>query len=197
MLFALIFPRAQRASTYDISAERNVWLQSALRSLAIVCDYMETGLFAIVCDPRPSAIVCDRLRSYGNQLCDKLQKLQNRAARVITRSGYDVSAKHLISLRQDNLTKRRKKLKATLMFQILNGLAPDYLQDLFSIRTTKYNVRNLEMKLNLPKPNTNYLKKSFSYSAASLWNNLPNNLLTIESLRSFKREVNRFYENEG
>ena len=58
MLFALIFPRAQRASTYDISAERNVWLQSALRSFAIVCDYMETGLFAIV---------CDRLRSYGNQ----------------------------------------------------------------------------------------------------------------------------------
>ena len=58
MLLALIFPRAQRASTYDISAERNVWLQSALRSFAIVCDYMETGLFAIV---------CDRLRSYGNQ----------------------------------------------------------------------------------------------------------------------------------
>ena len=74
MLFALIFSRAERASTYDISAERNVWLQSALRSFAIVCDYMETGLFAIVCDlrsaivcdPRSSAIVCDRLRSYGN-----------------------------------------------------------------------------------------------------------------------------------
>ena len=65
-------------------------------------------------------------------LCDKLQKLQNRAARVITRSGYHVSVKHfLISLCQDNLTKRRKKLKATLMFKILNGLAPDYLQDLF------------------------------------------------------------------
>ena len=131
-------------------------------------------------------------------LCDKLQKLQNRAARVITRSGYDLSAKHLISLRQDNLTKRRKKLKATLMFKILNGLAPDYLQDLFSIRTTKYNVRNLEMKLNLLKPNTNYLKRSFSYSAASLWNNLPNNLRTIELLKSFKREVDRKkIENEG
>ena len=64
MLFALIFPRAERASTFHISAERNVWLQSALRSFAIVCDYMETALFAIVCDPRSSAI---RLRSYGNQ----------------------------------------------------------------------------------------------------------------------------------
>jgi len=58
MLFALIFPRAKRASTIDIFAERNVWLQSALRSFAIVCDYMETALFAIV---------CDRSRSYGNQ----------------------------------------------------------------------------------------------------------------------------------
>ena len=121
-------------------------------------------------------------------LCDKLQKLQNRAARVITKSSYDVSANHLCnSLRQDNLAKRRTKLKATLMFKILNGLAPDYLQDLFSIRTTKYNVRNLEMKLNLPEPNTNYLQKRFSYSAASQWNGLPNNLLTIEPVRSFKK----------
>ena len=40
-------------------------------------------------------------------------------------------------------------------------------------------------------------KKSFGYSAASQWNNLPNNLRTIESVRSFKREVNRFYQNEG
>ena len=62
MLFALIFPRAQRASTYDISAERNVWLQSALRSFAIVCDYMETGLFAIVCD---HSTIRDRLRSFA------------------------------------------------------------------------------------------------------------------------------------
>ena len=38
MLFALIFPRAQRASTFDISAEQNVWLQSALRSFPMVCD---------------------------------------------------------------------------------------------------------------------------------------------------------------
>ena len=63
MLFALIFPRAQRASTYDISAERNVWLQSALRSFAIVCDYMETGLFAIVSDLRSA--IRDRLRSFA------------------------------------------------------------------------------------------------------------------------------------
>ena len=63
MLFALIFPRTQRASTYDNSAERNVWLQSALRSFAIVCDYMETDLFAIVCDLRSA--IRDRLGSFA------------------------------------------------------------------------------------------------------------------------------------
>ena len=40
-----------------ISADRNVWIQSALRSFAIVCDYMKTALFATVCDPRSSAII--------------------------------------------------------------------------------------------------------------------------------------------
>ena len=31
------------------------------------CDYMETAFFAIVCDCLRSTIICDRLRSYGNQ----------------------------------------------------------------------------------------------------------------------------------
>ena len=62
MLFAKeILPRAQRACTFDISADRHVWLQPALRSFAIVCDYMETSLFAIVCDLRFA--IRDRLRS--------------------------------------------------------------------------------------------------------------------------------------
>ena len=38
------------------------------------CNYMETAFFAIVCDCLRSAIVCDRLRLYGNQ------PLQDRSA---------------------------------------------------------------------------------------------------------------------
>ena len=39
-----------------------------------------------------------------------------------------------------------KKSKANLMFKILNGKAPTYLQDLFSVRGTGYNIRNSEMR---------------------------------------------------
>ena len=46
-----------------ITAAKETRLQSALRSFAIVCDYMETGLFAIVCDLRSA--IRDRLRSFA------------------------------------------------------------------------------------------------------------------------------------
>ena len=60
MLFTAIFRRAQRACTFDISADRNIWLQSALRSLAIVCDYMEHSSLS---DRMRSAIVCDHMET--------------------------------------------------------------------------------------------------------------------------------------
>ena len=81
-------------------------------------------------------------------LSDKLQKLQNRAARVITRSSYDTSTSFLLKrLHWDDLSTRRKKLKATLMFKTIKGLSPLYLQNLFSIRSTSYNLRDSEIKL--------------------------------------------------
>ena len=113
------------------------------------------------------------------QLSDKLQKLQNRAARVITKSPFDTSSNLLLAmLNLEKLSRRRKKQKALIMHKTVNDLAPDYLQCLFTQRHIKdYNLRNFEQNLSLPKPNTNYLKRSFSYSGAScLWNNLPQDL---------------------
>ena len=37
---------------------------------------------------------------------------------------------------------------------------------------TNYNLRNIEIDLALPRPYTNFLKRSFKYSGAMLWNNL-------------------------
>ena len=40
-------------------------------------------------------------------------------------------------------------------------------------------MRDSLRKLNLPKPHTAYLKRSFGYSGALLWNSLPENIRTI------------------
>ena len=71
----------------------------------------------------------------GSKLSDKLQKLQNRAARVITCSSYDVSSSSVLDqLGWNNLHTNRKMPKAILMYKVANSLTPTYLQDLFFSR---------------------------------------------------------------
>ena len=76
-----------------------------------------------------------------------------------------------------------------MMFKSLNEQAPVYLQNLFHERSTDYDLRNSLHKLSLPKPRTNYLKRSFSYSGALLWNSLPENVREIKSIRKFKEQT--------
>ena len=122
-------------------------------------------------------------------LSDKLQKLQNRAARVITKSLFDARSNHTLSW--ERLSLRRKKQKALMIYKTMNDLAPEYLQSLFSQRHSAYNLRNSEGRLTLSKPSTNYLKRSFSYSRAMLWNNLLKNVKNAASFEHFKRKIKK------
>ena len=128
----------------------------------------------------------------SNELADKLQKLQNRAIRVITKSDYYSSA---IALRgklgRDNLSTRRKKQKLEIMFKTLNDQFPEYLKGLFKPFSTDYGLRNSDNKLPLPKPRTDFLKRSFSYCGAHLWNRLPSNVRAIRSFTNFRNEIDR------
>jgi hypothetical protein len=49
-----------------------------------------------------------------------------------------------------------------------------------------HNLRNPETDLALPKPKTNFLKRSFKYSASMLWNNLSLDAKRATSLSQFK-----------
>ena len=76
----------------------------------------------------------------------------------------------------------------------LNRLAPVYLHELFSERHTDYDLRDSFLKLNLPKPRTNYLKRSFGYRGALLWNCL--RLHTrLETARHPRLVSSKFHEN--
>ena len=122
-------------------------------------------------------------------LLNKIQKLQDRAARVLTYSNYDADAGHLFELLGwKNLASQQQIQRATMLFKSLHGLAPDYLCSKFERRETAYNLRDSENKLNVPLPrtNSNYYKNSFSYSGATLWNSLPHDIRQAESVGLFK-----------
>ena len=101
---------------------------------------------------------------FGESQSKRLQKLQNRAARIILNMSNDVN--HSIALRAlgwEPLKTERKKAKAKMMYKVLNKMGPKSLTNLFSYKCekTNYNLRDISSGLSLPKPRTNNMKNSF------------------------------------
>ena len=123
---------------------------------------------------------------------DKLQKLQNRAARIITRADYSIRSSDVLnSLEWSNLEERRKRYLLVTMFKIFNNDCPTYLREQFH-RTSgihDYNLRGSNYDLQLPLPKTNFLKRSFSYQGAMAWNQLSNETREMGDLTSFKLAI--------
>ena len=126
----------------------------------------------------------------GITLHDKLQKLQNRAARVLTFSNFDANASELFKiLGWKNLVSQQQIALATMVYKCLQGLAPEYLCSKFTNRESVYSLRDSERKLNVPFPRTNYYRNSFSYRGATVWNSLPLKARQAESLGLFKNLI--------
>ena len=72
--------------------------------------------------------------------------------RIITKSRYDTSSSNLFSkLRCDNLSTRRRKHKAMLMFKTVNELTPHYLRELFEAPTKKDAILDLVLTNLVPR----------------------------------------------
>ena len=129
----------------------------------------------------------------GKLLRDKLQRFQSRAARVLTGANYDTRSADLLNmLSWDTLENRRSGAKSVLMYKILNDhTAPGLRGSLVrrEIDQTNYHLRNTATNLTIPQPKREFLKKSFKYSGAMLWNQLPNEAKLAESPHSFKSIV--------
>ena len=128
----------------------------------------------------------------GSLLKEKIQKLQNRAARVMTGANYVTSSDLLHAMSWKNLNNRLKLNKFVLIYKILNKHSAPNLKHKFIIREANlnnYNLRNAHINLYVPKPNTEYFKKNFGYSGAVLWNSLPMEAQLTESITSFKNLI--------
>ena len=78
-------------------------------------------------------------------LASKVQKLQHRAARIITSAPYTKRSHHILhELGWSTLAEMRQQQKAVMMFKIINGLTPSYLSETFTFSTdlNDYNLRS-------------------------------------------------------
>ena len=60
------------------------------------------------------------------------------------------------------------------MYNVKNNNLNEPMTDMFEISNNEFhNLRSNAVNFHIPKPKTNFLKKSISYSGALLWNSLP------------------------
>ena len=135
---------------------------------------------------------CEVWDVFGETQSKRLQKLQNRAARIIMNMSNDVHHSVVLqALGWKTLEAGREKAKAKMMYKLLNNMGPQSLTNLFTYKdeVTSYNLRNISSSLCLPHPHTNNMKRSFMYDGAFLWNSIPRDIKESKSLSSFRTKI--------
>ena len=122
----------------------------------------------------------------------KLQHIQNAAARIVTRT----KPRQHITPVLHNLhwlpVSARISFKVLLiMFKILKGDSPAYLQNLVRPYVPVRNLRSSTQNLfSQPRIRTKtYGERAFSWLGPSLWNALPEDVRNSPSINSFKRKL--------
>ena len=87
--------------------------------------------------------------------------------------------------------RRLQNFMITLYKSLFFTNYPGYLKDMFTVRSSSYNLRGNHI-LALPNPNTTtYGLHSFSYLASKIWNSLPDIYRTLNFLE-FKQVILRY-----
>ena len=182
----------------------NLRMEQQIANIVKVCYYQIRNIGQIrphltneSCKILVHALVMSRL-DYGNSLLyglpnntmQRRQKVQNCAARKITLTKkYD----HITPVLQRlhwlpvNLRPAYKVLPFT--YCALNGVAPDYLSELFSYRHVNRTLRSASQPplLSIPASQTvNHGDHRFAVCWAVLWNNMPFLIRTTTTVKSFK-----------
>ena len=124
-------------------------------------------------------------------LAGKLQKMQNKAPRILTLSNYEVRSSVLLDeFRWKRLEYVRPCVRqlAVTMYKIHNNLSLSYLMRIFTNTSNvrSHNLRNSELNYYIPRPRTESAKGSLHYRGSVLWNKILSEIRKLPSLNVFK-----------
>ena len=128
---------------------------------------------------------------YGLPDChlNKLQRIQNSAARLVTRTTPLVHITPILRNLHWLPIKERINFKILLItYKCIHRLAPSYLHELIQEYTPARSLRSSSKSLLSPPSvcTKSYGNRSFQSSSAFLWNSLPSHVKEAQSLSQFK-----------
>ena len=158
------------------------------------------------CNHAVRSLVLSRL-DYANSLLvninvsdiDRLQRIQNRAARIVLNARkYDHVSPLLKQLHWLPVSKRIMYKVALIVYKSIHGLTPQYISCLFSpVQQSRYSLRSRTDPHLLKIPNIKLKKgeQNISFYGPTLWNSLPLDVRSCPSVESFKRNLKTYLYN--
>ena len=126
-------------------------------------------------------------------LLDKLQRVQNNAARLVTKSSkFDHISPVLKSLHWLPIPNRISYKVSSITFSSLFESGPSYLSEILDIYVPKRSLRSSADDRNLVTPRSNLVKygdRRFSVQAPKNWNALPYEIRHSNSITSFRSSL--------
>jgi hypothetical protein len=144
---------------------------------------------------------CPIWASAANKLVNKIQILQNNAARITL--GCKVREKHVDEIYKElkwmNVRERANYFKSILMYKCIHNLAPEYLVNKIQNQNThRYSTRSQSANnIATHRIRTEWGRRTFLNSGASVWNNLPNTVRNSLSIQSFKKNFKKYIISSG
>ena len=131
------------------------------------------------------------LHGLPNHLLERLQRVQNTAARMITRTRkYDHITPVLKNLHWLPIEERIEYKIILITFKALNNQAPKYISELLipykPVRTLR---SESQCRLTVSRTKSKLGNRCFQNSAPVLWNDLPLDLKKITELNTFKSQL--------
>ena len=141
---------------------------------------------------------CNTVWGYCNEtLFDKLQVLQNKAARVIKGSKFE-NTNHPVLLKELRWLNVRQLIfidTAILMYRVANNLAPETISDMYQLANNVHNYITRyasDGNFYLNRPNTTKGKRSTNFSGARAWSRVPATIKEAQSLVLLKTQLKEY-----
>ena len=126
--------------------------------------------------------------SLWTHLKTSLERTQERGLRAVFRDSKSTYEQLLKKGNLKSLYERRLQDITCLMFKVRHNLCPPIVNNLFSLKSSTYNLRGADF--HIPRFNTvTFGKHSLRYIGPLLWNRLSTNIKTSPSLQSFKKQI--------
>ena len=148
----------------------------------------------------PTSINCNAIL-YGlpKVLLNRLQLVQNRAARIVTfTKKYEHITPSVMDLHWFPVEYRIIYKILLLVYKAINGLSPSYISNLLSFCSSSYSLRSCSNKLlQVPRSKLkSYGDRRFSISVPKLWNSIPASFKKCRFLEFFQKTLKDIYFNK-